>query len=188
MSTSIDELDVEREPGPPPSGKFYGKYRGTVVNNIDPLQIGRIMVIVPDVLNVTPGSWALPCVPVAGIQMGMFTVPPPGAGVWVEFEQGDPDFPIWVGCFWGTMAEVPLNAKLVPPGIPAVSITTVLQNGITISDMPPTPLTGGVILKSPTNAMIVVNDAGIFIQNGKGASIMLVGPSVLINNEALVVT
>lgn len=114
MSTSIDELDVEREPGPPPSGKFYGKYRGTVVNNIDPLQIGRIMVIVPDVLNVTPGSWALPCVPVAGIQMGMFTVPPPGAGVWVEFEQGDPDFPIWVGCFWGTMAEVPLNAKLVP--------------------------------------------------------------------------
>ena len=81
MSISINELDVEKEPGPPPSGKLYGKYRGLVVNNIDPMQIGRIMVIVPDVLNFVPGTWAMPCVPIAGIQMGMFTVPPPGSGV-----------------------------------------------------------------------------------------------------------
>ena len=58
---------------------------------------------------------------------------------------------------------------------------------IMISDMPPSPVTGGIVLKSATNAMIVVNDSGIYINNGKGASIMLVGPNVTINNGALVV-
>ena len=81
--------------------KFYGKYRGTVVNNIDPLQIGRIQVSVPDV-SVIPGIWAMPCMPIAGKQEGVFMVPQIGAGVWVEFEQGDPDYPIWVGGFWGS--------------------------------------------------------------------------------------
>jgi hypothetical protein len=56
-----------------------------------------------------------------------------------------------------------------------------------ISDMPPSPATGGIILKSTTGAMIVVNDSGIYIQNGKGASITLVGPAVTVNNEALVI-
>ena len=97
--------------------KFLGKYRGTVINNIDPEQRGRIQVLVPDVSNIVPSSWAMPCVPVAGIQMGMFTVPPIGSGVWVEFEQGDPDYPVWVGCFWGTAAEVPSLARIVPPAV-----------------------------------------------------------------------
>lgn len=185
MNHEMDELDVEREPGPPPSGKFYGKYRGLVVNNIDPMQIGRIMVIVPDVLNIVPGTWAMPCVPVAGIQMGMFTVPPPGSGVWIEFEQGDPDFPIWVGGFWGSAAEVPASARIVPPGVPGVSIHTVLQNGITISDVPGP--TGGILLKTATGAMISVSDVGITISNGKGALITLMGPTVDINLGALTV-
>ena len=90
-----------------PTQRFYGKYRGTVLNNVDPLQIGRIQVIVPDVSTILPSSWAMPCAPVAGIQTGVFAVPPIGAGVWVEFEQGDPDYPIWAGCFWGSAAEVP---------------------------------------------------------------------------------
>ena len=60
------------------------------------------MVQVPDVLGETPSSWAMPCVPAAGIQAGCFIVPPIGSQVWVEFEQGDPDYPIWTGGFWGT--------------------------------------------------------------------------------------
>ena len=63
--------------------KFYGKYRGMVLNNIDPMRIGRIMVQVPDVSGVLPSTWAMPCVPVAGIQQGFFTVPSIGSGVWV---------------------------------------------------------------------------------------------------------
>lgn len=186
MNRDVNELDVEQEPGPPPSGKFYGKYRGLVVNNIDPMQIGRIMVIVPDVLNIVPGTWAMPCVPVAGIQMGFVAVPPPGSGVWVEFEQGDPDFPIWVGGFWGSAVEVPVTAKLfIPPGVPGISLQTVLQNGITISDAPGP--TGGIQIKTTTGAMISVTDIGIIISNGKGAIINLTGPTVDINLGALTV-
>ena len=84
------------------NGHYYGKYRGMVLNNIDPLQQGRLQVQVPDVAGLIPTSWAMPCVPVAGIQNGMFALPIVGSGVWVEFEQGDPDYPIWVGCFWGS--------------------------------------------------------------------------------------
>jgi uncharacterized protein involved in type VI secretion and phage assembly len=165
--------------------KFLGKYRATVLNNIDPMQIGRIQVIVPDVSNVIPTSWAMPCVPVAGLQMGMYTMPPIGAGVWVEFEQGDPDYPIWVGCFWGTAAEVPALARMVPPAVPGITFQTTLQNGVTINDVPGP--TGGIMLKSATGATIIVNDTGIYIQNGKGASIVMVGPAVTINNGALAI-
>ncbi len=101
--------------------RFLGKYRGTVVNNVDPMMTGRIQVLIPDVSNVMLSSWAMPCLPVGGMQMGMFTVPMIGAGVWVEFEQGDPDYPVWVGSFWGNAAEVPALAKLVPLQRPDVT-------------------------------------------------------------------
>lgn len=166
--------------------KFYGKYRGMVISNVDPMQQGRLMVQVPDVGGLVPGTWAMPCVPIAGIQNGMFALPIPGSGVWVEFEQGDPDFPIWVGGFWGSAAEVPALALLTPPAVPAITLQTPLQNGLTISDVPGP--TGGIMIKSTTGAMLIVNDTGIYIQNGKGAAITLVGPVVTINNGALTVT
>jgi hypothetical protein len=169
--------------------RYYGKYRGTVVNNIDPEQRGRIMALVPDVLGMTPSTWAMPCVPIAGKQEGIFVVPQIGAGIWIEFEQGDPDYPIWTGGFWGIAAEVPALA-LAPPPIPPgqnIVVQTSGQNTLLLSDAAPTPATGGIILKSPTGAMIVVNDSGIYISNGKGATITLVGPTVTINNGALVV-
>ena len=90
--------------------RFYGKYRGMVFNNIDPMQTGRIQVQVPDVLGPGKTSWAMPCVPFAGKQSGVFVLPQIGDGVWVEFEQGDIDYPIWVGGFWGSTAEVPALA------------------------------------------------------------------------------
>jgi Type VI secretion system/phage-baseplate injector OB domain len=173
--------------------KYYGKYRGVVINNVDPMFLARIQVQVADVPTLFPPTWAMPCLPVGGIQNGFVTVPPIGAGVWVEFEQGDTDYPIWVGCFWGSAAEVPALSKLIPPGVPGITMQTVLQNVIQLSDVPGP--TGGIMLKSTTNASIIVNDTGIYIQNGKGASILLVGPTVTIqgtpvtiNQGALVVT
>jgi hypothetical protein len=165
--------------------RLYGKYRGTVVNNIDPMQIGRIQVMVPDVAGFVPGSWAMPCVPVAGINTGVFTVPIPGAGVWVEFERGDPDYPIWVGGYWGSAAEVPVLAHMVPPGVPGVTIQTPLKNGIVVSDVPGP--TGGILIQTTTGAMISVSDVGIIISNGKGAMINMTGPTVDINLGALTV-
>lgn len=164
---------------------LFGKYRGMVVNNVDPMQIGRIQVSVPAVGPLPLLSWAMPCFPMASIQAGIVAVPSPGAGVWVEFEGGQADHPIWTGCYYGTASEVPTLALTAPPPIPSISLQTAGQNGLVISDMPGP--TGGIMIKSATGAMIIVNDIGITIQNGQGASIVLTGPSVSINNGALAV-
>ena len=164
---------------------YFGKYRGTVVQNVDPLQIGRIQVRVPDVSSLAPSPWAMPCLPVAGMQMGLYAVPLLGASVWVEYEQGDPDRPIWVGGFWETVADVPALSHLTPPPIAAITLQTPLQNALIISDMPGP--TGGILLKSTSGASIIVNDTGIYIQNGRGSTITMVGPTVDVNQGALTV-
>jgi hypothetical protein len=169
---------------------YYGMYRGTVLSNIDPMQKARLLLQVPDVAGLLPTTWAMPCVPFAGIQSGAFMIPPIGSGVWVQFEQGNPDYPIWIGGWWGSAAEVPALA-LAPPPIPPgqnIVVQTTAQNTLIISDSPPTPASGGIVLKSTAGAMIVVNDSGIYIQNGKGASITLIGPTVAVNLNGLVVT
>ena len=165
--------------------KFYGIYRATVVNNVDPMQLGRIMALIPDVGSITPSTWAMPAVPLAGKQMGTFMVPQIGAGVWIQFEAGDPDRPVWTGGWWGIAAEVPALALAGVPGDPNIVIQTTLQNAIVISDLPGP--TGGIMLKSTTGATIIVNDTGIYIQNGQGASIVMTGPAVTVNAGALVV-
>lgn len=164
---------------------YFGKYRGMVINNIDPQQMGRLMVQVPDVEGLLPSSWAMPCFPFGGKQMGAYLLPQIGSGVWVEFEQGNPDYPIWSGCWYGSVSEVPALALAGNPVSPSLVFQTGLQNTLAISDLPGP--TGGIMLKSATGATLIVNDTGIYIQNGKGASLVMVGPSVTINNGALVV-
>ena len=167
---------------------FYGKYAGTVLQNIDPEQRGRLQITVPDVLGLSPTSWAEPCVPLAGptgTPMGTYFVPPIGAGVWVEFEQGDVNRPIWVGCRFGSTTDVPALALAGLPVSPNIVLQTAGQNTLVVSDLPGP--TGGIMLKSASGATIIVNDTGIYIQNGKGASITLTGPTVTINNGALTV-
>jgi hypothetical protein len=166
--------------------QYLGKYRGIVLQNIDPMGIGRIQVQVVGVFTLA-SSWAWPSFPVAGMQTGMVAVPPIGAGVWVEFEQGDPDYPIWTGCFYRTRLEVPPMVQLVPPPIPAMTMQTPLQNSIQLSDAPPSPVSGGIVLRSTTGAGIVVNDSGVYISDGKGAMITMIGGIVTVNMGALVI-
>lgn len=85
--------------GPALSG-YYGKYRGLVTDNADPRRIGRLRARVQELLGDVPSGWALPCAPYAGNGEGQYTVPPVGAGVWIEFESGDLSRPIWSGCWW----------------------------------------------------------------------------------------
>ena len=165
--------------------RHYGKFRGVVINNLDPMQMGRIQVQVPDVLGPALSSWAMPCVPFAGIQSGVFVQPQIGAGVWVEFEQGDADYPIWVGGFWGAAGEIPALALAGLPISPSIVLQTGNQNTLMISDLPGP--TGGILLKTMTGAMISISEIGITISNGQGATIMLTGPTVNINNGALTV-
>jgi uncharacterized protein involved in type VI secretion and phage assembly len=165
--------------------QFFGKYRGTVANNVDPMQMGRIQALVPDVTALLPTSWALPCVPMTGPQAGQFILPQVGAAVWIEFEQGNPDYPIWTGGFWGSAAEVPALALAAPPGLQPIVLQTIGQNTLMISDVPGP--TGGILLKSSTGAMISISTIGITISNGQGATIVLAGPTVTINQGALAV-
>jgi len=79
--------------------RYFGKYRGVVVDNADPTHRGRIKVRVPAVLG-EQSVWAMPCVPYAGDNMGLYAIPEAGMGVWCSFEAGDPSFCIWEGCFW----------------------------------------------------------------------------------------
>lgn len=168
------------------SNRFFGKYRGSVISNVDPMQIGRLMVQVPDVGGLVPGSWAMPCLPFAGKQMGMWALPQIGAGVWVEFEQGDPDYPIWSGCWFGSGAEVPAMALATPAVLSSFVVQTAAQNTLMISDNPGP--TGGFLLKTTTGAMISINDTGITISNGKGATLLMTGASVIVNGGALTIT
>jgi len=96
MATTLEALDRMLEVT---EGRFFGKYRGTVEDNNDPTGRGRLSVRVPAVFGDTP-VWALPCVPYAGDGVGFYAIPAVSTPVWVEFEAGDPSFPIWVGCFW----------------------------------------------------------------------------------------
>lgn len=160
--------------------RFYGKYRGTVEDNTDPLSLGRVQIRAPAVLGDTV-AWAMPCVPYAGPGVGLVLIPPNGANVWVEFEGGDPNLPIWSGCFWNS-GEVPVRA--VGPEIKVLKTDGV---AITIDDRPGA---GGLtievsapVLETPVK--VVCSSAGTEISNGAGASVRLVGPSVSINNGAL---
>ncbi len=84
------------------NSRFYGKYRGVVTDNQDPLMIGRVRARVPDVTGDADSGWALPCAPFGGGKdRGMLFLPQVGDTVWIEFAGGDVSRPIWVGTFWG---------------------------------------------------------------------------------------
>ena len=118
------------------SHKLYGKYRGAVLNNVDPMGRGRIIAEVPDALGLTPSAWAEACAPLAGVQSGVYLVPQVGAGVWIEFERGDPDFPIWTGCRWDSAADVPPLAQTGPPANPPIVLQTPGGAALMLSDAP----------------------------------------------------
>ncbi len=160
--------------------RFFGKYRGLVVNNQDPLQTGRLQALVPAVLGETPSGWALPCAPYGGTQCGLFAIPPIGAGVWIEFEAGEPSRPIWTGTWWAA-GEVPMDQT----GAPAQTTTKILRSDfglivslddvkqtITLSDalglnlMTVKVIEGTIEVKS---AVRVVLEAPL-IQHGQGAA------------------
>ena len=167
------------------SKKFYGKYRGVVTNNVDPESRGRILVQVSDAIGFVPSTWCMPCVPFAGLGSGFYSVPMVGSGVWIEFEHGDVSKPIWVGGWWGSAVEVPkLGLAQALPVSPNIALTTPAQSTVAISDVPGV----GITLMTSRGAMLVMNDAGIFLSNGKGATIMLAGNAVTVNAGALVVT
>ena len=111
----MEELQATLEAPAPTRERMLGKYRGIVFNNLDPERRGRLQATVPEVLGEIPTGWATPCAPYAGPGGGFFSVPPLGAGVWIEFEAGDVSRPIWTGCYWG-VGEPPMAPPASAPG------------------------------------------------------------------------
>lgn len=185
--------------------QYFGKFRAKVEENIDPLFLGRIVAkiaIMPDVVL----NWCMPCVPYAGMQVGFYAIPPIGANVWIEFEGGDLNFPIWTGCFWGE-GEVPV-ATPEPPN-PLVKVwktefATFIMNdtpeigGIEIQCTPPSVndiLTIkmdalGITISAPPATITMIPEEGItltfppdVIAMNEGGITATVPPSVLTINE-----
>ena len=154
---------------------FYGKYRGKVTDNRDPLMQGRIRATVPAVFGDKETGWALPSAPYGGKGVGFFFVPPVEANVWVEFERGNPEVPIWSGCFWGT-GEAP---KM--PATPEVKVIKTDFATITIKDMSGA---GEISIESTTGLKMVMNISGIELSNS-ATKIKLTPASVSINDGAL---
>ncbi|GAA1579246.1 phage baseplate assembly protein V [Actinomadura kijaniata] len=162
--------------------KYFGKYRGTVRANEDPLMRGRVQVSVPAIFGDGRMSWAEPCVPYAGNGVGLFAVPPVGTNVWVEFEAGDPRRPILAGCFWG-IGQSPT------PALPHIKKWQTDCVTITFNDL---PQVGGLTIEVrppavPNPMKLSFSAEGIEISNGV-ASIALDPKTVSINGDALEVT
>jgi microcystin-dependent protein len=103
--------------------RFYGIYRGIVVSNADPLNKGRVKVQIPQILakEITDWAWVKDA-------NGVRVDPPKiGQGVWIQFEGGDPSFPVLSGTF-GVNQNL-LNLSL--DGLSDVN-TTGVTNGQTI--------------------------------------------------------
>lgn len=161
------------------TGRFIGKYRGVVMHNDDPQHLLRIRARVPDVYGDQESGWALPCLPMASSGAGLTVVPPVGAWVWIEFERGDPAYPIWTGCFFTTDASLPKETKDDP--VKRVVLKTAAGHMVLLDDGP----SGGITLKTAQGQQIVLRDGGIELDNGNNATIKLSGPKVAINGDAL---
>ena len=166
--------------------RYYGKYRATVLNNLDPQNQGRIQLQLGDRYGLFPSTWAYPCFPFAAKgTAGIVALPQIGSAVWVDFEAGDPDYPIWSGGFFPDPAGFPVLALTgATPATPNIHLQTTTGTSITLSDNPAQQ----VFIKTSTGALVIIGTAGITLMNGQGASIQMSGPSVIINNGALVVT
>lgn len=190
---------------------FYGKYQGVVANVLDPERRGRILVQVPAVYKDSISGWAEPCLPLTGIRSGLLALPQIGSKVWIEFEQGDPERPIWCGGFWapGTApsAIAPLQTVLQTtggnviliddtPGVGGITLKTIAGDTFKLS-----PATGillqtftgekieatpvGITIQSAAGHSIMINAAGICLSTSTGATIQLTGNIVDINAGAL---
>jgi uncharacterized protein involved in type VI secretion and phage assembly len=158
--------------------RFYGKYDGTVTSNADEENRGRIRASVPAVFDQEDSGWALPCTPYAGPGVGFFFVPPKGAKVWIEFEGGNPERPIWTGCYW-----LPGDA----PMMPAPADTKIIKTDTTTIKLDDMSGDEGITIETKSGLKIVMNVEGIELSN-REMSVKLTPRSVAVNGEALVVT
>jgi uncharacterized protein involved in type VI secretion and phage assembly len=196
----------------PTSPRFYGKYRGIVMSNSDPDQSGRIQVKVPSVLGAANGVWADPCLPYADNKAGVYIVPPAGAQVWIDFEEGDPERPVWTGCFWNKQqapssspqdAVIKLGATTITisaaqgagrmtvkvgDGDGATTLTLTEQGAKIAVKQASLELTADAVALAVGGDRLTVKTGKVEAAGSGGALLTLSGPTIKLNNNALEVT
>lgn len=163
------------------NGQYYGKYRGVVTDNSDPDGLGRIRARVPDVFGEDDSGWALPALPYAGRNVGLYIVPPVDAHVWIEFEQGHSEHPIWSGCFWAE-GENPASQFGSTATLPSIKVLKTDTGTLLLDD---TSGSGGITVEFTGGIKITLRTEGIEINDGQGAVIKLSGIQVSVNDGAL---
>ena len=166
--------------------RFYGKYRALVADNDDPDKRGRLRVKVPSVLgpDVVSG-WALPCAPFGGAaNQGFFFIPDKDAGVWVEFEAGLLEYPVWVGTFWtkaGGASEAPEPANTQSP--PTSKVIKTKNHTIELADA-----AGGAAIKitdGKNQNVITLDQGGIVIQDKGGNLVKIEASGITVDAKAI---
>jgi len=167
--------------------RYFGKYRGIVEKVDDSTHRGRVLVKVPAVLGDLK-VWAMPCVPYAGDGVGFYSLPPVGAGIWCEFEAGDPSYPIWVGCFWA-------DDQLPDESDQQIKIWKTQQLTLRLDDENDEVLveagSGSKVtvsdsVKAESNgATHTVDSAGVTSESGGSGKVEVTSSSVNVNNGAM---
>lgn len=94
-------LEWMRENGLEGLGRFYSTYRGVVIDNEDPEKCQRLLVEVPSITDTN--VWAYPKGQQGSLGSGFKMLTPEKQDiVWIEFENGDPNYPVWSYCGWST--------------------------------------------------------------------------------------
>lgn len=174
-----------------PMHRYYGKHRGIVVDNLDPLLLGRVFVNVTSVPGVL-ASPAMPCVPYAGFQVGFVMIPPIGANVWVEFEQGDPSHPIWTGCFW-TEGQFPAELcptpeqKLIRTPSVSVLMNDLPGEGGVIAEIGPPGVEIPILLTANTQGVVLEMAEAVATLSPEEISVALPPSSASMTEEGFVV-
>jgi uncharacterized protein involved in type VI secretion and phage assembly len=150
--------------------RFYGKYRG-IVTDVDD-STWRIKASVPNVLPGGGSAWCMPCVPYAGPQVGFLMLPEVGSAVWIEFEGGDPSYPIWVGMYW-TSGDLPSSASADRKSIVTSAGSIAFDNN-----------ESSITLTDAQNNTVVLDSSGV--TSSSGANSVAIGTSsVSVNDGAL---
>lgn len=149
--------------------RYYGKFRGKVINSIDPENRGRIAVTVAGVTGQNTSTWALPAAPYAEPSQGLLVIPQPGASVWIEYEHGDPDYPIWTGGFWDQTEQLPQAASVITPGTRGFALEA---DGTRLTLAADRSEAGGIVLETEGKARVQVHRDKLVLDNA-GAKVTL---------------
>jgi uncharacterized protein involved in type VI secretion and phage assembly len=150
--------------------RFYGKYRG-IVTDVDD-STWRIKASVPNVLPGGGTGWCMPCVPYAGPQVGFLMLPEVGSAVWIEFEGGDPSYPIWVGMYW-TSGDLPSSASAGIKSIVTSAGSVAFDNN-----------KSSISLTDAQNNTVVLDSSGVTSTSGSN-SVAIGTSSVSVNDGAM---